>query len=151
MFAFINEFINNIVFALIVPGILTGIVCVVAGSFLPTFLSKYKLLLQLLGLGLILFFVFQGGRSSENSKWKQKELEYQVEIAALQVKSANINTKIIIKYVDRIKIVEKIKEVPTIVYVDPAADAACVINKDTDKKIKNLLDNAATGKLPVTK
>lgn len=117
--------------------------------FSPSTWLKYKIPLYILGLGLIIFFIFQSGKSSENAKWKQKELEYQVEIAALQVESAKINTEIVVKYVDKIKIVEKIKEVPVIEYVDRVADAACVITDDTANKIRNLLNNAAIGKLPV--
>jgi hypothetical protein len=148
MFAMLQILISDAVFAMIVPGISLGILSIIASIFIPPLFSKYKIPLQLGGLILIIFFVFQSGRYSESIKYKEQSLLDKVEISALKAKSAEINTETVIQYVDKIKIVEKIKEVKVNVYVTKEADSMCVIDPATGANITRLLNAAAVGKLP---
>ena len=71
-----------------------------------------------------------------------------LEIAELKVQAGEVTFQTVTKYVDRIRVVEKIKEVKVIEYVSKEADAKCVIGVDTSDNIRLLLNNAAKGIVP---
>lgn len=148
MLELLKMFSSDMLFTLIVPGIFVGIALLLAGKFLPDVFVQYKLPATLAGLALCIFFVFQSGRYNEYSKWKLEDAKQQVEIALLRAKSAEVNVEVVTKYVDKIKYVEKIKEVPVNVYVDKEADLRCVINPNTSDNIRMLINSSLEGKLP---
>jgi hypothetical protein len=141
------NFISNIVFSLIIPGISAGVILIVLSIFIP-FFGTYKYPMRIFGAVLIVFFVFQSGRQTEIRIYTAKEIRTQLEIAELNIKSANITTKTVIQYVDKVKIVERIKEVPINVYVKSTDDKACVISPVASDNIVRLLNAASQGKLP---
>jgi hypothetical protein len=150
MFSFIASFFNSILFHLIIPGISFGILLIIASTFIPPVFMAYKIPAQLLGLVLIVFFVFQAGRYNEVNKEEKAVLVNNVKVAEKAVASEKINTVATIQYVDRIKIVEKIKEVPTNVYVTQKADIQCPIDLNTSVDIAKLLNSAIRGTVPNT-
>lgn len=139
---------SEAVFALIVPGLFAGIGLLLAGKFLPDMFTQYKIPATILGLFLVVFFVFQSGRYNEFSKWKLKNSEQQVEIAMLKAKSAEINVEIITKYVDKIKYVDRIKEIKVYEFITKEADVQCVISPSTSDNIRMLVNSSIKGELP---
>lgn len=143
----IYNFISSILFTLIIPGILLGILLTFISIFIAS-LNPYKYILQIIGTSLIIFFALQYGREYEIDKYTKTEAKYKLEIAELAVKSANITTNTVIEYVDRIKIVDRIKEVPINVYINSTDDKMCNISTATSGNIIRLLNSASQGKLP---
>lgn len=150
MFDILKILISDAIFAMIVPGIFLGVLCILGASYIPLVFSQYKIPIQVGGLILVIFFVFQSGRYSESIKYKEQALLDKVEISALKAKSSEITTETIIKYVDRIKIIDKIKEVPVNVYVTKEADSKCVIDRTTSSNLTRLLNAASEGRVPGT-
>lgn len=148
MFDILKILISDAIFAMIVPGIFLGVLCILGASYIPLVFSQYKIPIQVGGLILVIFFVFQSGRYSESIKYKEQALLDKVEISALKAKSSEITTETIIKYVDRIKIIDKIKEVPVNVYVTKEADSKCVIDATDFNNITKLLNSTASGGIP---
>lgn len=139
---------SDALFAFVVPGLVIGSLSIFIGACLPSLLNKYKLVLIVSGVLVVLFFTFHAGRHREVIKYEQKILIQKVLIAELKTKSAKIETKVITEYVDKIKFVEKIKEVKTNVYVTQKDDSACVISADASADISRLLNSAGRGQLP---
>lgn len=150
MIDLLKMFTDNALFALVVPGIFFGVLMLLASAFIPDIFKQYKIPAQLTGIFLVLFFTYQGGRYSEYTTWKTKELELAAEIALYKSKSSEITVTTVTKYVDRIKEVEKIKEVPIYVYVPSKADAACIIDDATSDSIRLLFNSTIKGKFPQT-
>ena len=148
MFSFITSFFNDFLFTLIIPGILLGVALLVAATFIPTFLTGYKVPVQVLGLVLVVFFVFQTGRSVEVNKNAKAVLEAEAKIAKRETASEKVNTETIIRYVDRVQVVNKIKEVPTNVYVTKETDRACSISAGDSLNVAIVLNDSVRGIVP---
>lgn len=148
MFSFLTNFFNAFAFSLIIPGIMAGIGLMIVSTFLPSVLAKYKIAAQVLGLILVVFFVFQTGRYVEVNKAVKVELKAQVKDAERETKSEKVNTETVIRYVDRVKVVEKIREVKTNVYVTQETDRACVIGVGPSADIAILLNDSVRGIVP---
>lgn len=148
MFSFISDFFNNLLFSLIIPGLGIGVCSLLFSIFIPSTLAIYKIPAQILGIVLCVFFLFTAGRFSEHKKHEAAVAEFRLELASKEALANKISTKTLIQFIDRIKVVEKIKEVPTYVYVTKENDAACRIDPDTASRIRMLLDSAAKGKVP---
>lgn len=148
MFNWIMNFINEILFSLIIPCILLGAAMIFGSKFIPSLLPQYKLPLQIGGLVLVIFFVFQYGREWEFDKQKIQREADKLLIETLSTKSKDSGVKIQKIYVEKIRYVDKIKEVPVIEYVDKEADGKCVIEPSVGIGIAKLLNAAAAGKLP---
>jgi hypothetical protein len=144
----IMNLINEFLFVLIWPCILIGVSAIAAAKFVPNFLPQYKLPMQIGGLVLVLFFLFQAGREWEYDKYKVQREADKVLIEKLSAESKAASGKIKIQYVEKIKYVDKIKNIPVIEYVDKEADKQCVISPAVGTDIARLLNAAATGKLP---
>lgn len=148
MFNWIMNFIDGILFSLIIPCIGLGIFMIIGSKFIPNLLPQYKLPVQIGGAVLVLFFIFQAGREWEFDKQKiQKEADKAL-IEKLKSESKIVSDKVKIKYIEKIKYVEKIKNVPVIEYVNKEDDRKCVISPDVGVGIAKLLNAAATGELP---
>lgn len=150
MFGFIGNFFSELLFNLIIPGLGLGILSLILSIFVPTSLSQYKIPLQLGGLVLVIFFVFTAGRFSEHKKYEAEAAQLRFEIAEQTAMANRISTDVIVQYVDRIKIVEKIKEVKVITYVTQEDDVACRIDPSTASRIRMLLNTSAKGQVPGT-
>jgi hypothetical protein len=148
MFSFIANFFNSIIFELIIPGISVGVLLIIVSTFIPPLFVAYKVPAQVLGLVLIVFFVFQAGRYDEVNKQEKAVLVNNVKVAEKAVASEKINTISTIQYVDRIKIVKEIQKVNTNVYVDKKADIQCPIDLNTSVHIAKLLNSAIGGTVP---
>jgi len=148
MFEIIRIFLSDALFTLIVPGIALGLLAITISFFIPLSFIVYKVPLQIGGLILVMFFVFQSGRNTESVKYKTQALKDKVLISELSAKSSQITTDTIVKYVDRVKVVEKIKEVPVNVYVTKETDSKCVIDAVSSNSIARLLNAASEGRVP---
>ena len=143
----ISAFINNLTWALIVPGIALGVLLLLAGKVLPSAFTQFKLPAQLAGIVLVLFFTFQSGRFNMNEELAKKNKEQEIEIALLYASAGNITTQIQTEYITETKIVEKWREVKIPYYIPAAADAACRID-ELAPKFRELINNAAKGVPP---
>ena len=144
----IESFFSHLVFSFIYPGIILGVILLIASYFIPTILDQYKILMRTLGLVLVLFFVFQDGRKIESEKYEKQLAAGELQIAEMEKKSAKVDTQIVTEYVDRIKYVDKIKEIKTNVYVTEKDDSACSISSSSSSTISRLLNSASQGRLP---
>jgi hypothetical protein len=119
MLSFLASFISftdQVIYALVTPGIVLGLAAIAASLFLPSF--AYKIPAMAIGIGLVLFFTFYAGKEVENRKLQLVLTEQALEIASLEAAAANITTDTVVMYVDRVKTVEKIKTEFKTVYVD---------------------------------
>ena len=114
---------------------------VVVLSQLP--LIPIKVAFRNAGIAVLALGLFFEGSISNNNDWKAKVAEQEAAEAQRQAQSATVTTKTIVKYVDRIREVEKKgekNEAAVAQYVPPAVDAACSINNGFV-----VLHNAAAG------
>lgn len=111
-------------------------------------LLRYKILLLILIFITSSAYFFQGGRNFEVGKYEKQALIDKALIAELQTKSAKVDIQIVTEYVDKIKYVDRIKEVKTNVYVTKKDDIACVISPSTSHDIARMLNSASKGKIP---
>jgi hypothetical protein len=127
---FIIDFLPFWVFHILV---FAGIAAVVASfffKFIPL-INQYSLPIQILGIAAISAGVFFEGAISNEEKWIAKVREEEAKVAAVEVKSAEENTKIITKYVERVHIVREttdaiIKEIP--IYITKDDDRKCELS-----------------------
>lgn len=102
-----------------------GVIGIIAGfvlGFIP-FISKYKLPIQIISILVTLFGVFLEGGLSENLMWQLKVKEMEAKMAEIRAVSAEQNTVIQEKVVEKTKVVrergrdivkyiDRIKEIP---------------------------------------
>ena len=146
-FASFISFTDQVIYALVTPGIIFGLAAIAASLFLPSF--TYKIPAMAIGVVAVLFFTFYAGKEVENRKLQLVLTEQALAIASLEANAANITTDTVVMYVDRVKTVEKIKTEFKTVYVDK------FITPETDARFGDLpngfivLHNAAVkGILP---
>lgn len=141
---------NNVIYPLIVPGLMSGALAIIVSVFIPNVLAQYKLPILASGIVAVLFFTFYAGKYSEESKYNIAQAEQKAENARLNAKSKEINQDVVIQYVDRIKYVTKWKEIPINVYIPKEADSKCVIDPSTGDYIRMLISTSIKGELPGT-
>ena len=144
MFDILKILISDSVYAMIMPGIFLGILLLIVGSYIPTIFSQYKLPAQLSGVVLVLFFVFQAGRYHEHVAVKEQTLVNEVATQAFNAAAGEVKYKTVVEYKDKIKVVEKIKEIPIHIYVPGPADKSCKID-ELAPNLRKLIDSAAEG------
>ena len=110
-------------------------------------IGKYAIPIQAISFIVLLISVFFCGGLSNEASWQLKVAKANVEIAELKVKSEQVNTKILTKYIDRIQVIKEkgdviIKEVPK--YITKESDAKC----DIPNSFVMLHDAAAKNELP---
>lgn len=139
---------GNVIYPLIIPGLMAGTMAIIISFYLPSVLATYKVPTLLGGIVAVLFFTFYGGKYSEESKHKIAEAELNTKIAILEGKAAEVTHDVEIRYVDRIKEVEKIKVEYKDGYVDrfitKEDNSKCIINNG----FVRLHDSAANGEVP---
>ena len=117
---------------LIIHGIfLAGVLLTLAGfvlGFIP-FFGRYKIALQIVGLLTLVFGAYLEGGLADNKLWEAKVKEVEAQVAQAEAEAAKKNTELqaklsekkevikekgdtIIKYVDRYKDREVLKEIP---------------------------------------
>jgi hypothetical protein len=124
----ILNFLPNWIFHLT---LIAGILVLLSSWLLSAipFIKSYGLPLQVLGIILVVLGVWYEGGISKDNEWKIKVSELEIKVAQAEAMSAEINTKIVTKYITRTKVIEKqgdvIKE-----YIEKEvaiSDAACKI------------------------
>ena len=86
-----------------------GVIGIIAGfvlGFIP-FISKYKLPIQIISILVTLFGVFLEGGLSENLMWQLKVKEMEAKMAEIRAASAEQNTVIQEKVVEKTKVVRE--------------------------------------------
>jgi hypothetical protein len=120
MIIFLSTVFHQFIYTLILPGLLLGIGAIILSLFLPNF--AYKKPVFITGVVAIVFFTFFSGKYISETKWKAKwqlhETQQALEIAKLEAAAAYITTETVVMYVDKVKVVEKLKTEYRTVYVD---------------------------------
>lgn len=122
--------------------IFLAIILIIAGYLIP--FPGYKIPTQFAGIILLCFMIFLAGKGSERESWEAKNAELRLELANLEAKSEQINTKTVVKYVDKIKYVDRINTVVSKEFIPAAADQKCEINRG----FVSLHDSVAKGITP---
>jgi len=106
---------------------------------------------RILVLLMLLFLVFFGGLYVGDKRvrrlWDADKLAQEAALQAAQRRAAEVTTRVVTQYVDRVQVVQAkartiTKEVP--IYVPPKADAACVVPVGFVR-----LHNAAVNQVPL--
>lgn len=110
-------------------------------------ISKYAKPTQLVACVLFIFGVYLSGGISNEAGWREKVAQMEKEIAQKEAQSAEVSTKVITKYVDRVTVVKEkgdaiIKEVPKFINAD--ADSKCAVPNG----FVSLHDAAAKNEIP---
>lgn len=139
---FLLSFLPNWIFYILL--LLSGV-----GLFLSSFLanlpfiSTYAKPIQIASVIGLVFSVYMCGGISNEEGWQKKVLQQQAEIAQLKQKEAEVSTKVVTKYVDKITVVkEKNNEIAK--YINQDADAKCQL----PNSFSVLHDAAAKNELP---
>ena len=114
-------------------------------SFLTSlpFISTYAKPIQIGSVIGLVFSVYMCGGIANEEGWQKKVLQQQAEIAELKQKSAEVSTKVVTKYIDKITVVkEKNNEIAK--YINQDADAKCQL----PVSFSVLHDAAAKSELP---
>lgn len=123
---------------------LIAILVLIFSNFIPI---VYKLPSQVVAVVLICFSLFYLGVANEKKEWAIQVAEAKQKIAELEAKSEKVTTQIVVKYVDRIKTIEKEGKVQYVDrYITKENDAACVI-PDGFVRLHN---DSVEGKVPTT-
>lgn len=124
IFTVFGDIVIHIIFS-------AGVILTLAGfvlGFIP-FIGKYKIPLQLVGLLTLVFGAYLEGGLADNKLWEAKVKEVEAQVAKAEAQAANANTELqakltekttvikekgdtIIRYVDKFKDREVLKEVP---------------------------------------
>ena len=120
-----------------------------AGLFVSTFLGNlpfvgtYAKPIQIGSAILLAFSIYMCGGISNEAEWREKVLKQQAEIAQLKQKEAEVSTKVVTKYIDKITVVkEKNNEIAK--FINQDADAKCQL----PNSFSVLHDAAAKNELP---
>lgn len=139
---FLLSFLPNWIFYILL--FLSGV-----GLFLSSFLanlpfiSTYAKPIQIASVIGLVFSVYMCGGISNEEGWQKKVLQQQAEIAQLKQKEAEVSTKVVTKYIDKITVVkEKNNEIAK--YINQDADAKCQL----PVSFSVLHDAAAKNELP---
>jgi len=127
---------------------LVGVLATVAGFFASKipFISSYIIPFRIVALIMLVAGVyFEGGLSNEK-RWRQKVAELEERVKIAEQKSATVNTEVVVKYKDKVRVVketqvviqERIKEVEKVI------DAKCEVAPEA----VSLLNAAAKNQKP---
>ena len=101
----ILNFIPDIVFhAIVIAGIL-GMIASFFLGYMP-FISLYKTPIQIISVIILVFGVWVEGANSNNESWKLKVKELEAKVSQAQIKSNEINTKLVEKIAENQKIIK---------------------------------------------
>lgn len=140
------DFLPNWLFHLLV---LIGIGGIIVGQFfifIP-FIRQYLLAIRVSSIIILAIGVFFEGGISNEEKWLARVHEMELKVKEAEVKSANANTQIVTKYVDKVKVIKE-KQDARVEYVDryitKESDAKC----DVPNAFVVLHDSASKNELP---
>lgn len=125
--------------------LLLSVVGTFAGSFLSNipFIATYAKPIKYGSIGVLLFSIYMIGGIANEESWQKKVLEQQAEIAKLKEQEAQVTTKVVTKYIDKITVVkEKNNEIAK--YITKDSDAKC----ELPVSFSVLHDAAAKNELP---
>ncbi len=124
--AFVAAIVNTILIA--------GILVTVAGFFVRfiPFVNTYRTPVQIAGIVLLTAGVyFEGGYSTEMA-WRERVREVEAKVAAAQAQSAETNTEIVTKFVNRTRVIHE-RGQDIVNYIDREV----VRNQDVIKFVEN--------------
>lgn len=125
--------------------LMLSVVALTAATFLNKlpFISTYAKPVQIGSAIVLLFSIYMCGGISNEASWQEKVLKQQAEIALLKQKEAEVSTKVVTKYIDKLTIVKETNnEISK--YVNTNADAKCQL----PNSFSVLHDAAAKNQLP---
>lgn len=156
IFTIFGDIVIHVIF---IAGVLLTLAGFVLG-FIP-FFGKYKIPLQIVGLLTLIFGAYLEGGLADNKLWEARVKEVEAQVAKAEAEAANANTQLqaklseqtqvikekgdtLIKYVDRYKDREVLKEVqgPERVKIEKVIEY--VENCPVPKEILDLHNQAAT-------
>ena len=125
----ILEWIPNWIFHFVVLAGVLGLLASWVIRMIP-FVATYRLPIQAVSILALVFGVYMEGAISNQESWEAKIAEAKLEVAQKETKSAEATTKVVTKYVEKVKIVKEnadviVKEVPK--YITKESDAKCAI------------------------
>ena len=134
------------IFHLVVVAGFVGLAASLVLKFIP-FVSTYRLPIQVASIAILVFGVYMEGGIATQEKWQVRVAEVKLEMAKKETASAEITTKIVTKYINKVQIVKEkgneiIKQVP--VYITKDADAKC----DVPTGFVMLHDSASRNEVP---
>ena len=134
------------VFHLLVVMGFVGLAASLVLKFIP-FVSLYRLPIQVASIAILVFGVYMEGGIATQEKWEARVAEVKLEMAKKEVVSAEVTTKVVTKYINKVQIVKEkgneiIKQVP--VYITKDADAKC----DVPTGFVVLHDSASRNEVP---
>lgn len=125
--------------------LLLSVIGTFAGSFLGNipFIATYAKPIKYGSIATLLFSIYMIGGIANEEGWQKKVLEQQAEIAKLKQQEAEVTTKVVTKYIDKITVVkEKNNEISK--YITTASDSKCQL----PNSFSVLHDAAAKNELP---
>ena len=134
------------VFHLLVVAGFVGLAASLVLKFIP-FISTYRLPIQVASIVILVFGVYMEGGIATQEKWEAKVAEVKLEMAKKETASAEVTTKVVTKYINKVQIVKEkgneiIKQVP--VYITKDADTKC----DVPTGFVMLHDSASRNEVP---
>ena len=125
---------------------LAGLASSLVLKFVP-FISTYRLPIQVASIVILVFGVYMEGGIATQEKWEAKVAEVKLEMAKKETASAEVTTKVVTKYINKVQIVKEkgneiIKQVP--VYITKDADTKC----DVPTGFVMLHDSASRNEVP---
>ena len=125
---------------------LAGLAASLVLKFIP-FISTYQLPIQVASIAVLVFGVYMEGGIATQEKWEAKVAEVKLEMAKKETASAEVTTKVVTKYINKVQIVKEkgneiIKQVP--VYITKDADTKC----DVPTGFVMLHDSASRNEVP---
>jgi hypothetical protein len=143
---FLFSWLPSSILPLFVHGVLLlGIVGLIVGLFssrIP-YVSTKGTLIKIVSIFVLFIGIFLEGALYTEMNWREKAEEYKKQIAELEVKSKQVNTKIVEKIVVKKEIVEVIKEVNVekIKVISDDLNSQCIINEDVIKILNSSAKN----------
>lgn len=119
------------------------------GLFLSSFLTKlpfistYAKPIQIGSVIGLIFSVYMCGGIANEEGWQKKVLEQQAEIAKLKQQEAEVTTKVVTKYIDKVTVVKETNN-EIAKYITTASDSKCQL----PNSFSVLHDAAAKNELP---
>jgi membrane-bound ClpP family serine protease len=143
---FLFSWLPNSLLSPIVHGILLlGIIGLIVGLFssrIP-FVSTKGTLIKIVSIFVLIIGIFLEGVLYSEINWRQKAESYKKQIAELEVKSKQVNTKIVEKIVVKKEIVEVVREknVEKIKVISDDLNSQCIINENVIKILNSSAKN----------
>jgi hypothetical protein len=101
----ILSWLPDFVFHLMVIVGVLGIVASWFFGFVP-FIGQYKLPIQIISILILLFGIWVEGANSNNNSWLLKVKELEIKLARAETQSANVNTILVEKILEKEKIIK---------------------------------------------